>query len=642
MKKHICLLLLFCFGCLSHAEGLNYLPVPANGDNSVCPMPLLQWSSKSGAIAYSLYLGVSKDDVASAKSLAPDLDADGNTDFADFELYKQARQKGENRKAFEVRVSKCHTEGLTQVIILNQLDIKDIYVEQISSWTPGLLRPGTTYYWRVDEHYPGKVINGQVLQFKVSHAGAAENIESVLKNPDMGWVLQDVYPIYKPNSSLTVLPDYDYQGCDYIALTAAWSDIEVEFDKYDFTDLDYAYDYWKSKGKGLHLRISSEPWGWWEKQGRGKGVPAYVIENMQRSERQHTDTYVGDEYTLVDARNTFYQERLEAFLKKLAEHYSPDGQRPVSLVDLRGFGVWGEWHSGFKYPDRKARRDALKAVIDIWSISFPKHWLALSYSHDPMGPKEHGRGPVTHYDEQFTETYKDFMDYSAYDYAFNKDNIAFRRDGCGGVVNSNERKLCMNYFAKEKSGPMASELAGDYLNFKYPETWRPFDAKGMIDDLLSLHPNYSTIPGWDGFRVQVFTSERPDLVNYGLRHMGYRFVPVDVNFPQTISPKGKFQLEVTWINKGVGKALRDYIVEIYIRNMQDACVASYNLESVETSKWVQGNEYKASFDISLPDLTAERYKIYIHMKDPLDRKAISLPLYNEIERTYLIGIIEVK
>ena len=138
------------------------------------------------------------------------------------------------------------------------------------------------------------------------------------------------------------------------------------------------------------------------------------------------------DYIVLDARDSYYLDRLDKFLSAVAQHYNRE--RPVTLIDLRGFGVWGEWHSGFRYSSVEDRRAALKGVIDCYSRAFPKNWLAMSYSYDPDGPKELYAGPYNHYDEQFTKSFDDYVRYSAFDHALTKLNITFRRDGCGGAL----------------------------------------------------------------------------------------------------------------------------------------------------------------------------------------------------------------
>jgi hypothetical protein len=213
----------------------------------------------------------------------------------------------------------------------------------------------------------------------------------------------------------------------------------------------------------------------------------------------------------------------------VAAHFS--GDRPVTLVDLRGFGVWGEWHSGFRYPTLPERRAALMWIIDAYATAFPKHYLALSFSFDLDSPQEFHDGPTDHLDPAFTKTYDDYLQYSAFDYAMTKSNVTWRRDGVGGVVHSNERRLNEEAFQTLCKGPMMMEFFGSYVEAqKVGEAF----VRSKIDDALSLHPNYINVMGWSN---PIFVQQRPDLIAYGLRNMGYRLAPTRICLDQALGCK---------------------------------------------------------------------------------------------------------
>ena len=213
------------------------------------------------------------------------------------------------------------------------------------------------------------------------------------------------------------------------------------------------------------------------------------------------------------------------------------------MIDLRGYGVWGEWHSGYQYASLADRRAALCGIIDCYCKAFPDHWLALSYSHDPKGPAEYYQGPTNHFDASFTKTYEDFLHYSAFDYAMTKPNITLRRDGVGGAVYSNQRKLNADAFATLAKGPMMAEFLTGYTQAK---TAGPKWLRSMIDDALSLHSNYMNLIGYQAGDAINFLKEQPDLIAYALRNMGYRLVPTTATFPQSIGSNPAFDIKMTW------------------------------------------------------------------------------------------------
>jgi hypothetical protein len=290
----------------------------------------------------------------------------------------------------------------------------------------------------------------------------------------------------------------------------------------------------------------------------------------------------------------------------------------VTLVDLRGFGLWGEWHTGFRYASPADRRQALTAVIDHWSAAFPRHHLALSYSYDPDGPKELYDGPVFGYDEKFTKNYAAFLAYSAFDHAMSKPNITWRRDGAGGAVHANQRRLCDEEFARLTRGPFMSEFVDGYGQSKVAgQKW----LTKKIDDALSLHPNYINLLGWQAGDALAFVSEQPELFHRGLREMGYRLVPTQVSYPDTVARGGTFKLSMTWENRGVGRAMRDYHLRVVVGTQQ------IDAGAIETSRWIKGQSYPVTKDVKLPaDVDAGAYPLHIGLIDPATGKAVALPL----------------
>ncbi|HEV2293357.1 MAG TPA: DUF4832 domain-containing protein [Tepidisphaeraceae bacterium] len=471
-----------------------------------------------------------------------------------------------------------------------------------------------------------------------------ENPEAVLSNPDMGWVVYENYPLDpRPggSSTLVALPDETFPHVDSVALMFAWSDVEMRDGHYDFSKVDFAYDHWRKKGKRIQLRMSSESLLWWNHLDppSGLGVPPYVLERMPETQKQ-SRTESGRTYVVVDARNPFYRERLARFLNVIAEHFGAD--RPVQLVDLRGFGLWGEWHTGFRYAWVDDRREALKHVIDVYSAAFPDHWVSLSASYDPDSPKELWDGPTKHFDPAFTKTYQPFLRYSAFDHALTKPNVTFRRDGAGGAVHSNERKLIEEAFATRSRGPFMSEFVDGYANsMKGGQKW----VRWKIVDALSLHPNYVNLLGWQSHDALNFLKEQPALIDYGLRTMGYRLVPMRVTYPSHFRAGERLRIDSEWINRGVGRAMRDYRLHVTLTKaggkvVAGKVVASADAGELDTDSWIKGKTYMASNVAVFTGVAPGLYRLHLSLIDPESGTTINLPLHDRRDDgSYPIGAI---
>jgi hypothetical protein len=454
--------------------------------------------------------------------------------------------------------------------------------------------------------------------------------EIVLHNPDMGWVVYENYPVDpRPNgsSTLVTLPNENFDRVDHVAIMFSWADVERQPGVFDFRDVDHAYDYWRKRGKQIQLRVSSESLLWWNRNDppRGLGVPPHVLEKIPSSHKQRRSEF-GFEFDVVDARNESYLAALDQFLAAVAKHFSND--RPVTLVDLRGFGLWGEWHTGFRYADLESRRAALKNIIDRWAAAFPDHPLALSYSHDPDGPKELFHGPQFEYDARFTKSYEQFLAWSAFDHARKKPNITWRRDGVGGAVYANQRRLCDEEFRKLTRGPFMSEFLGGYSQNKVAgKKW----LTQIVDDALSVHPNYINLLGWQAGDALAFIREQPELFHRGLREMGYRLVPTEVKYPATIKPGETFTIAMTWENRGVGRAMRDFRLRVIVGDKQ------IDAGAIETSRWIKGQSYNASNEVKLPDIAPGAYPLHIGLIDPKTDKPIMLPLKDGAIGTIIVA-----
>lgn len=466
-----------------------------------------------------------------------------------------------------------------------------------------------------------------------------ESPDADLHNPDMGWVIYENYPLDQDphgSSTMLILPDENFPDVDTVAVMFSWQDIEQQPDKYDFSKVDFAYDYWHERGKAIQLRMSTTTLLWWANRTppAGAGAPAYVRDRLAANEKQ-TRTLEGLPYDVEDARNPYYQERLRKFLSAVNDHFS--AARPVTLIDLRGFGVWGEWHSGFQYAALEDRRTALKQIIDVWCESLPNHRLALSYSYDPDSPPEFYAGSTHDYDAAATAHYDDYLSYSAFDYALTKPNVTFRRDGCGGAVHSNERKLNEAAYRLGR-GPMFSEFVDGYSQSKAGgKQWVDW----KIDDALSLHPNYICLLGWQGSDVLAFLHERRDLVEHGLRRMGYRLVPTHVTYPTTIVARQPFNLDVSWTNRGAGRAVRNYTLRAALIDDSGHIIAATSAGELATSKLSTGDTMATRVNVQFDSSSSADYQLAIGLYDAATKRAIALPLDGPVGGMYRVGDIRV-
>lgn len=367
---------------------------------------------------------------------------------------------------------------------------------------------------------------------------------AVFSNPGMGWVIH--------HSAISGKKDVNepdsYENLDNVALLSYWAALEPEEGVFAWERLDASIAKWTALGKKLQFRISTDPMLY---DGKGDGVPDWVFE------RYGVPCQVVEEdgYTVryPDYRNPVYLEKLRNFLNALADRYG--GNPDLETVDLRGYGAWGEWHSGFQHPTRAEHAAALRGILDVWYDAFGgKKTLILSCSYEWMNTLH----PALH----APESYEEYLAWSGFDYALAKPGISLRRDGIGGAVKLWDARIMKDYYASGRREPMICEYFGGY-NEKLPLGGRRgYNVEDSVEEALMLHPNYMMLM-WDSVD---FCQKRPDLIAHGLKRMGYRLLPERVEVPDEVKAGEFFFLRHDWTNRAAGRFCGGSSLEFRLRD----------------------------------------------------------------------------
>ena len=153
---------------------------------------------------------------------------------------------------------------------------------------------------------------------------------------------------------------------------------------------------------------------------------------------------------------------------------------------------------------------------------------------------------------------------------------------------------------------------------------------------LSLHPNYLNIMGWSD---PTFVQQRPDLIAYGLRNMGYRLVPTSVRYPATFSSDTPLRIEMEWINRGVGRAIQDFDLHGSLVDSQDQVVGTANAGPLGNDQWIRGQSYPVAKELRF-SVPPGQYRLCLAVIDPRTGKPIALPLgEGRADGSYGIGTI---
>lgn len=180
-------------------------------------------------------------------------------------------------------------------------------------------------------------------------------------NEGMGWVILEE-PLWGG------LPSLGYKGTfpevKSISLSTGWSVFEETPGNYDWTVMDETIEYWVKQGKTINLRLCTD--GLELNQGVVNGCPAWLFE-----EPYNVPKVVNNGDIFADLSSKVYQEELRKFLTEFAGHYTSEDypyRDAIEVVELRGYGMVGEWHSGWNTYNSSAKGNGKKSLNLHYSI----------------------------------------------------------------------------------------------------------------------------------------------------------------------------------------------------------------------------------------------------------------------------------
>ena len=209
------------------------------------------------------------------------------------------------------------------------------------------------------------------------------------------------------------------------------------------------------------------------------------------------------------------------------------------------------------------------------------------------------------------------------------DNVTFRRDGVGGAVRKYDMQL-MEFYHYNGKHPMTAEYFITYLNsLKNPDGVRGYHIEDAIEEALQLHPNYMMLP-WDSV---AFYNERQDLVEYGLKRMGFRLIPELIEIDE-INKDSYISIRQKWVNNAVGKLCgKNKLVLKLIDENGNVCESID--DTFESDKILNEKPYFITTNISTAKLSG-KVSLYIGILNDKD-DLINLPLDNKVDGLYKVG-----
>ncbi len=453
----------------------------------------------------------------------------------------------------------------------------------------------------------------------------------ILMNKEMGWVLLEE-PLYAGRASLGW--EGDFPEVSSVSMSMNWANIEVADGVYDWSYLDQAINYWTALGKRINFRIagdrncigypltSAPDW-----LGDECGVP-YIF----------MPEHYGRSYYFADP---VFLEKHDRFVWALADRYRDHPM--IDVIEIRTYGIFGEWHSGGNFASVDERVNTLRHIIDIWCEAWGEDKLMVvsaSYEFDQSVM------PYTVLHEGM-QRMSDFAYVSAFDYAVQK-GVAFRRDGIGGAILKWDGKMLNDTFTLNNRLPNLGEHFGGYATFQKEENG--YDLwEMMYEALYHLHVNYMTAIGWvaEPFAEVTVPKEEggsPEIVDFGNRYMGYRLMPHAVQYPTSLAPGEPIAIRSIWANLGSGRAWNTSYLTWYLTNVAGEVAWQFTDTSFDPVIMNAGDIHFIASDAVIPKtLPAGEYTLSLALTNPETGEAeLKLPIASrDAMGCYPVGTLQI-
>ena len=454
---------------------------------------------------------------------------------------------------------------------------------------------------------------------------------SILHNPLMGWS----YYAFPWEIIRYGIPD----EFDVGIILCSWDQIEKTRGEYDFDLLTRAVNRLRLDGKTVYLRLYLMPDDVWKIAGYPdwvKSVPG-VGEFFEAS--IHDGAYV---FEHPDYLNKTYQGLVANFLAAVREEYE-DGE--VDVIDLRAYGLYGEWDSDWgnywtgKYADSDPaevaalKKQALNDFVDLYKAAFGDFSRTNIAINVPSIGFDSEAETEAYWD---TAAYRNAMEagfavrYDAFD------NQVYDRLFINDIIDA--------YFP---SAPVFGET-------NYGWDLERLNVEAVLSSMHTLRANIATFGFYKGnyenalqYNENFFKDTlRPDKTG---KVIGYRILPTAIQYNKEANTGGKIHFTSQWENTGVGVLYNRYILGLSLTDARGEEVYFTVRDNFDITELISESEpYLFSTDFNLPaasELPAGTYDIRIALVNPYDnyKSSIAMPIDgNDGELNYKIGEITLK
>lgn len=453
-------------------------------------------------------------------------------------------------------------------------------------------------------------LTGSMLMFNVATAATFSTTPNdVVRTPGVGFQATLSHPPTLQQLRSCNFDDNDTEleaaglksGTRYVRLM--WQDFEPVDDDfgYDSNDafginmLRQILDCSHREGKAVDLRISlawpgfpkdrNASRGFPAQQQRSLGLPAWLTQKpgfYSYESRIGSPNYA---YKIANwSSQVLWNEHAE-LIRKLGAEF--DGHKALNAVDIGSVGFFGEWHYDLGNPQ------------DQWlpSVQRRKDIVNLYYASFPNTPKMALEDPFNRATE-YTPRQPDVANFMK-----NKPAMGWRADSWGGKA-GNDRGYFNNRYNNEhvslipnmwKTGQISLEISGPTIGQWAPDS---FTSNGLptSNNYDYLWTSINNAVAWHASNINsklgaIPQSIRNDL-SYLAKKLGFRLVLWSASHSPQVTAGKNLNVSMTWENKGIAPAYRDFRVAFRLKNSSGNIVTgSSAISNLSVKGWLPGSPF---------------------------------------------------
>lgn len=454
----------------------------------------------------------------------------------------------------------------------------------------------------------------------------------VLHNPLMGWS----YYAFPWEIIRYGIPD----EFDVGIILCSWDQIEKTQGNFDFELVTRAVERLRNDGKTVYLRLYLMPDDVW----KIAGYPSWVKQIEGVGEFYESSIHNGAyKFEHPDYLNKIYQGLIANFLTEVRKEYD-DGE--VDVIDLRAYGLYGEWDSD-------------------WG----NYWTGKYADYDKTEVQQLKSRALN----EFVDLYKvAFADYDRTQIAINVPSIGFDTEAehenywtVAGYRNAMEAGFAIRFDAFDNNIPNRLFIRR-ILNEYFPSTplfgetnwgWNleRLNVEAVISSIHSLRANIATFGFFKGNYEYALQYDKDFFAKYMKpdpktgKVLGYRIIPTAIQYNKEANTGGKIHFTSQWENVGVGVLYNHYSLGLSLTDKNGKEVYFAIRDDFDITELVSESDpylFSTTFNLPTADkLAAGTYEVRIALVDKHNnyKSSIAMPISGDDGNlNYKIGEITLK